>query len=125
MTPAIKVVAVCQQMRFQLRGCIKMKPKMRIIRCFDKKESGVWVATCLDFSLATQGDSFAEAKRKLEEQIIFYVNEAIGDAVYGHQLLNRRAPLSIWMEYYFIKIVHRLYHNVGQVFNENMPILTS
>lgn len=99
-----------------------MKPEKRTVKCFAKKEGGVWVAVCLDFCLATQGDSFEEVKRKLEEQIVFYVKEAVSDKEYGHQLLNRRAPLSNWVEYYFIKMVHNIFHNVGQVFNEVMPL---
>ncbi len=99
-----------------------MKPEQLIVRCFAKQEEGVWVASCLDFCLTTQGSSFDEAKRKLEEQIIFYVREAIDDKEYGHQLLNRRAPLSSWIEYYFIMAVQHVYHNAGQVFNEIMPL---
>lgn len=82
-----------------------MKANKLIVKCFAKQEDGVWVASCLDLCLAAQGDTFDEAKRKLEEQIIFYVKEAVEDEEYGDQLLNRSAPLSSWIEYYFIKLI--------------------
>ena len=44
-----------------------------------------------------------EVKRKLEEQIAFYVGEALQDKEYGNQLLGRRAPVTQWPEYYFIR----------------------
>lgn len=99
-----------------------MKANDLILKCYAKKDGGVWVAHCLDLSLATQGDSFDEVKRKLEEQIVFYVDEALADKEYGSQLLNRKAPLSSWVEYYLIKFTHDVCHNIGQIFNETMPL---
>ena len=43
-----------------------MNPKELIVKCYAKQEEGIWVAVCLDFCLATQGDSLNEVKRKLE-----------------------------------------------------------
>jgi len=65
-----------------------MNPKELIVKCYAKQEEGMWVAVCLDFCLATQGDSLNEVKRKLEEQITFYVGEALEDKEYGNQLLG-------------------------------------
>jgi len=67
-----------------------MNPKELVVKCYAKQEEGIWVAVCLDFCLATQGDSLNEVKRKLEEQITFYVSEALEDKEYGNQLLGRR-----------------------------------
>ena len=99
-----------------------MKPTQLIVKCYAKHNNGVWIAVCLDFCLATQGDSFDEAKRKLEEQIVFYVDEALNDKDYGSQLLIRRAPLSAWLEYYFIRMTKLIYHKSSVVFEETMPL---
>jgi hypothetical protein len=67
---------------------------------------------CLDFNLAAQGDSFEEAKSKLEAMIADYVYDALAgeDKPYAAQLLARRAPLSFWLKYYFyvfLEVIHR------------------
>lgn len=99
-----------------------MNPKQLIIKCYAKQDEGVWVAVCLDFCLATQGDSFDEAKLKLEEQINFYVDEALQDKEHGSQLLSRRAPLSSWIEYYCIRLENIFCHKGGIRFDETMPL---
>ena len=101
---------------------MRMKPSELIVRCYAKQEDGVWVALCLELNLATQGDSFADVKRKLEEQIAYYVAEALQDKEYGSQLLTRKAPLSAWLEYYFICLSNHIYHTASVIFNETMPI---
>ncbi len=99
-----------------------MNPRQLIIKCYAKQQEGIWVAVCLDFCLATQGDSFNEAKRKLEEQISFYVSEALQDQEYGIQLLNRRAPISSWLEYYFIRVTNMIFRKVSITFDEMIPL---
>jgi len=99
-----------------------MSPGQLIVKCYAKQEEGVWVAVCLDLCLATQGESFDEAKRKLEEQIAFYVDEALQDKDYGSQLLNRRAPVSSWLEYYFIRLTNTIFHKANVIFDEMMPL---
>lgn len=94
----------------------------QLIKCYAKQEEGMWVAVCLDFTLATQGDSFDEAKRKLEEQILFYVDEALQDKDYGSQLLSRRAPISAWIEYYSIWLKNIICHQASVIFTETMPM---
>ncbi len=69
-----------------------------------------------------------EAKKKLEEQIFFYVEEALEDKTYGNQLLNRKAPLSSFLAYYFIRIInaikltHFVCKNTATAFSEAMPL---
>ena len=87
-----------------------MNPKELIVKCYAKQEEGLWVAGCLDFCLATQGDSLDEVKRKLEEQITFYVSEALEDKECGNQLLGRQAPVTQWLEYYFIRFTNMIIH---------------
>ncbi len=99
-----------------------MNPKQLIIKCYAKQQEGVWVAICLDFTLAVQGESLEEVKRKLEEQISFYVEEAFQDKEYGSQLLSRRAPISSWIEYYFIRLTNVICHKASVIFDEMLPL---
>jgi predicted RNase H-like HicB family nuclease len=72
----------------QTLGNLAMNPKQLIIKCYAKQEEGVWVAVCLDFNLAAQGDSFDEAKAKIESMIAEYVYDALAgnDTTYAPQL---------------------------------------
>ena len=99
-----------------------MRSNQLVIRCFAKQEEGLWVAVCVDFTLAAQASSFAEAKEKLEKQIYYYVKEALEDKEYGAQLINRSAPLSSWIEYYYIKFTSLINHKTNLIFNETMPM---
>ena len=99
-----------------------MRTNQLIVKCYAKQEEGAWVAVCLDFSLATQGNSLPEAKQKLEEQLHAYVSEALLDKDYGVQLLNRRAPLSSWLEYYYISLTGFINHKTRLIFSETLPL---
>ncbi len=99
-----------------------MNASQLVIKCFAKKTEGVWVAVCLDFCLAVQGDSFEDVKCKLEGQISTYVTEALQDKEHGGQLLTRRAPLSYWIEYYFIRLTNVICHKASVIFDETMPL---
>lgn len=99
-----------------------MNPHQLILKCYAKPEQDVWIAVCLDLSLATQGDSYTEAKQKLEEQIQFYVEEALQDKDYGSQLLTRKAPLTWWLDYYLIALRSRLLHQTNHIFDEVLPL---
>ena len=92
------------------------------MKCYAKEEQGAWVAICLDLTLASQGESYPEAKRKLEEQIAFYIDEALQDPEHGSQLLVRRAPLSSWIEYYCLSLTNFLFHKANIIFDEVLPL---
>jgi predicted RNase H-like HicB family nuclease len=79
-----------------------MNPKQLIIKCYAEREGDVWGAHCLDFNLVAQGNSFEDAKARLESMITEYVYDALvgEDRFYVSQLLSRRAPLSAWLKYY-------------------------
>lgn len=89
-----------------------------ILKCYAKQEDNAWIAVCLDLTLATQGDSYQEAKQKLEEQIVFYVEEALQDKDYGAQLLSRRAPISWWLHYYWLTLTQQ----ANLIFDEILPL---
>lgn len=64
------------------------------VRCMAWPEDGVWVAACVDLTLAAQGPTLHEARDKLHAQIASYVREAMTvDAQHAEALLSRRAPL--------------------------------
>ena len=70
------------------------------------QEQGMWVAACIDLTLAAQGTSLEIAKARLHEQISAYVNEAVSiDAEHAEELLERRAPLQDRLRYAFWKTV--------------------
>ena len=74
------------------------------LRGYVVREGRVWTATCLDLTLAAQGDSLEEALQCLMGTVDEYVRQAIGeDRAYKDQLLNRRAPASEYLKYYCIK----------------------
>lgn len=78
-----------------------MKPSDLMIRCVAMREHGQWVAVCLPFDLAAQGDSLRDVKHRLEAQISDYLRDALvgQDRKHAEYLLNRRAPLKYWLIY--------------------------
>ncbi|MDR6093165.1 DUF1902 domain-containing protein [Stenotrophomonas sp. SORGH_AS_0321] len=108
-----------------------MRPNQLLLRCFAERDDGLWVAHCLDLSLAVQGDSLDEVKRKLDLQIRDYVQDALvgEDREHAGYLLKRKAPLSLWVRYYWICLLlakDSLFHAERQarekVFSEPMPM---
>lgn len=72
------------------------------LRCYAKHRDGVWQAVCIDLNLAAQDKKLAVAKSKLHAQILDYVKEALTiDRAYAKQLLNRKAPWPLRLEYYW------------------------
>ncbi len=83
--------------------------KNRLLRCFIKQENNQWVAVCIDLNLAAQADTCNDAKLKLEGMINFYIQEALTvDIDYKEQLLSRKAPFSLILEYYFAVLLKNL-----------------
>ncbi|CAD5977916.1 hypothetical protein PCC9214_04330 [Planktothrix tepida] len=83
--------------------------KNTLLRCFLKQENNQWVAVCIDLNLASQADTCNEAKLKLEEMINSYVQEALTvDSDYAEQLLSRKAPFTLILEYYFAVLLENL-----------------
>jgi len=94
-----------------------------IVRCMAKQEGGLWVAVCIDYSLAAQADTFEEARRKLQEQIRSYVREAYTvDHEHAAELLTRRAPLLDRVAYRFQRMLQRLLHRV-RTYLEPVPLV--
>ncbi|WP_118988068.1 type II toxin-antitoxin system HicB family antitoxin [Photorhabdus sp. CRCIA-P01] len=91
------------------------------LRCMAYRQGEVYVAACLDLSLAAQGDNIEEAINKLEAQIEDYLEEVRAEPQYAKQMLSRKAPLSMWVKYW--RIAFRIFMNredrgMAKVFNE-------
>ncbi len=104
-----------------------MKPKQLILRCYAEKKGNAWQAFCLDLNLAAQDSSFARVRNRLHAQIASYVEDAVTgpDVVYADQLLSRKAPLSCWLKYYYLRAVYgagAAKNSIKQLFTEVMPI---
>ena len=64
------------------------------LRCYaEREEDGSWFALCLDLNLYSRGDSFDEAKAKLDRLVGGYLKEALTkDKEHFHALVPRHAP---------------------------------
>lgn len=85
-----------------------MKKRLRFFAY--QMPDGVWVAHCVDLSLAAQGDSLGEVRRKIHDQVVDfceYVN-SLDDSEFREQLLNRRAPWSTRAWYWIAFVAHHL-----------------
>jgi hypothetical protein len=79
-----------------------MSPQNLIVRCMARRDGDLFVAMCLDFSLAAQGNTLEEARRKLQAQIADYVGQAFTvDREHAEELLTRKAPLRHRLLYWF------------------------
>ena len=99
-----------------------------LLRCYAEQErDGVWVAVCIDLCLATQGESYDEVRRQLQEQIEGYLYDALvgDDRDYAHQLLTRKAPLRLRLRYHLIHIhwLRRLFRHQVRDFIEQMRLI--
>ena len=95
------------------------------LRCFAVQEQDAWVAVCLELCLAAHGDSFEDAHKNLYSMIVDYMRDALNDHEHVNDLIPRKAPLSSYCHYYFIKFVSSLvklrnWHQ--KCFTEIMPL---
>lgn len=105
-----------------------MRPRQLLIRCYAERKQGYWVALCLDFTLAAQGESFEQAKAALDRQIREYVYDALAgeDKEHAPYLLSRRAPLRDWVKYYAAHLLRRVVMHSGRTykpFKEIVPMV--
>lgn len=83
---------------------VAMKTECLVLSCLARRDGDVWVAICLDFDLAAQGDSLEHVKAKLEEQIKDYVYDALGgeDKEHAFALLARKSPLNLRLVFWLL-----------------------
>jgi hypothetical protein len=91
----------------------KMKAQKLLLRVYGECQDGQWTLLCLDFSLAAQADTIAEAQRLLREQIVHYVEDVtVGpDQEHAAELLRRPAPLKYWVKYYWHCVRAKVLHH--------------
>lgn len=88
-----------------------------VLRCYAERKDGLWIAACPQFTLAAQGDTFEEAKGKLEQQIKSYVVEALTiDRANAGELLSRRAPWHVIARYEILVFAGRLSNSLRRRF---------
>ena len=104
-----------------------VRPLNLVLRCYAVNEKNVWSAVCIEFSLAAQGDSFAEAKKKLGAQIDSYVTDAFTvDREHAGYLLTRRAPFSQIMRWHILQFRHQLNalkDASARLFTQSLPVI--
>lgn len=81
------------------------------LHCYAVKENDQWIACCLDFTLAAQADSFEEALANLKIMINEYIKDIAGPlSDHRQMLLNRKAPASEWIKYFYFLLLHKISH---------------
>lgn len=97
-----------------------------VLRCFADRRGGQWQAFCLDLCLAAQGETFEDARSRLEAMICSYVADAtVGPdhRAFGADLLRRRAPWQDWLRYYAYALGVRLTRRMSALaFREALPM---
>lgn len=92
---------------------------MKKIHCYAQKEANGWVALCLDFDLAAQGETLTEARATLDAMIADYIEDAATiDSEFADSLLTRRAPLRYWLSFYWLTLIRS-----SQAFGAPMPLV--
>jgi len=101
-----------------------MEPKELVIRCYAEKKGELWHAVCVDLCLAAQGDSFCQVKKKLHDQMVEYVYDALAgeDKEFGADLLRRKAPLALLAKYHYIKARVHFDQATSRLFTELLPM---
>ena len=101
-----------------------MHPQDLIVRCMVRREGDVFVAVCLDLTLAAQGATLSEARAKLHAQIASYVREAFTvDREHAVVLLTRKAPLWDRLQYRLYQFRARLQPALRRfVYDEALPL---
>jgi len=107
-----------------------MRPRQLLVRCYAEKKSAYWVAICLDFTLAAQGDTFEQARALLDMQIREYIFDMMAgeDRPHAQYLLTRSAPARYWAKYYLARLIGWLFRRGDKPrshkpFEEVMPMV--
>lgn len=90
-----------------------------VLRCYVEKQGNLFVAICIDLTLAAQGCTMGEARVKLEEQIKDYLVEALqgSDQEHVEDLLPRRAPFKYYVRYQYVRVMWKLLRTIYGVVN--------
>ncbi len=105
-----------------------MRPQDLVVRCYAETHENQWQAICIDLNLAAQGDSFEDAREKLTEQILDYLEDALvgEDKEFAGHLLNRPAPLEYRLKYHWHharKHINHGMHKALRAFELSLPMV--
>lgn len=83
-------------------------------RCFIRRQSGLYVAHCIDFGLACQHENTTEAQKKLEGMIASHILYIADLAEEGHweaarMMLDRKSTLFIRAQYWLCRSLDALH----------------
>lgn len=79
------------------------------LRCFlEKRPNGNWYAHCIDLCLDAEAPSYSEARKKLDDSILEYVDWALPAAKAPRDII-RRSPLEFHFRYCRQVIRQRLF----------------
>jgi len=95
----------------------------QIISIIGYREGPHFIAYCLDFNLASQGNSVEEALSNLKETVSFYVKTEFSEGKTFDQM-RRRPPLSIKLKFYGI-VICCLANALFRHFNDKCQIVTA
>lgn len=67
-----------------------------------EKEEDIFSAICLELDVATQGNTFEEAKKNIREAIEIYLEDVVesGDE---KEFIPRAAPIEEWLKYFEVE----------------------
>jgi hypothetical protein len=107
-----------------------MTPDQLLLRCYAEQKLGHWQAFCLDLGLASQGETEAEARGKLNAMMREYLHDALAgeDRQYAEYFLTRKAPMSQWAKYYLYSLMDGLHLHFGTertLFKKLIPLAPS
>ena len=97
-----------------------------VLRCYGHTiNTGKWYGVCVDLNIAAEAESVDQLKKKLFKQILSYVEAVLDTDDHGSipDLFERKAPLSDWIKYYFIKSIISIGELKNKlVFKEFIPV---
>lgn len=100
-----------------------------VVRCYAEQRENQWQAFTLELGLAAQGDSFPEAKHKLDQMIGSYLRDALcgEDREYAYELLSRKATWQVYARYYLFSAVLGIVKFFGKpkdhvIYNRPLPL---
>jgi hypothetical protein len=101
-----------------------MLPQDLIVRCMVRREGDVFVAVCVDLTLAAQGATLHQARERLHAQIASYIGEALTvDRKHAPALLSRKGPLLHRLAYRFCQLRAMLRRGRSLfVYSEALPL---
>ena len=89
-----------------------MENRDLFLKIYGERIDGQWSLICLNYSLAAQAPTLAEAKATLKSQIKEYLYDAQAgdDKEFAYALLNRRAPLKYWAKWWMCYLLIQIFH---------------